>query len=100
MSEVYSICRTCFVADPADHQGLECRSHPGAKINDVVWDGRSNKYVLYKIRPVPEKVIKGRFIMCSFGSLCRGQRCTYAHTEAEQLEWNRIKSSTSGEQRI
>ena len=100
MSGVYSFCRTCFLTDPTNYHGRECHSHPDAGRNDVVWDDRSKAYVLYKIRPVPDKEIKGRFIMC-FGSLCtKGQRCTYAHTEAEQLEWNStLRSTVSGEQR-
>ena len=98
MSGVYSICRACFRSDPTNRDiARECHRHRNEGRIDVVWDDVRNRFVLYQIRPVPDKEIKGRFIMCPLGSRCsKGQRCTYAHTEAEQREWNKlIKSGNS-----
>ena len=97
MSGVYSVCLGCFRSDPincGELDAIECYRHPNEGRVDVVWDGVSNRFVLYQIRPVPDIEIKGRFITCRFGSQCsKGQRCTYAHTEAEQREWNKLIKS-------
>ena len=93
MSGVYSVCRACFRSEPTNRDiARECYRHTHRNEGriDVVWDGVSNRLVLYQIRPVPDIEIKGGFSMCRFGSQCfKGQQCTYAHTEAEQREWNK-----------
>ena len=91
------VCLNCFQEDPTDYgrlsAKLECRRHPNAKRVEVYWDYMHSRFNLYKIRPMPNKEISGRFIICRFDLNCKGERCTYAHSRAEQEEWNRLKSA-------
>ena len=90
-SDTYSVCQACFEENPANYQLPEerfCRRHPdGGRVN-VYWDDVNYQF-FYKIRPMPNKEISGRFVLCHFGSQCKGERCTFAHTRAEQDEWNK-----------
>ena len=96
-SLAYCVCLNCFREDPTDYgrlsAELECRRHPNAKRVEVYWDYEHSRFNLYKIRPLPNKEISGRFIICRFDRNCKGERCTYAHSRAEQEEWNRLKSA-------
>lgn len=90
------VCRECFLANPhGDHRGIDCRKHPQAERCNVVWSATNNCFTVQLIRPVPDKYISGRFIMCNFDQRCKGDRCTYAHSDAELKEWNRSKQGSS-----
>ena len=86
---VLSVCKKCFLAVPSE--AIEdCPEHPFAERCDVYWDSGSGVYREYTtIRPLPDKAISGRFIRCTFDYRCRGDRCTFAHSDAERAHWNR-----------
>ena len=88
-------CRECFEENSADRRGLDCRRHPNASTIEVVWDEEHRCFVR-KIRPLPDKVVPGRFIMCRYSQSgsCTKEYCTYAHSQAELREWNRLKDSS------
>ena len=88
----HPVCQKCFENDQSEAvlssvQG--CRLHPASPKVDVYWHDADNRF--YKIRPMPDKEISGGFIMCHFGPQCKGVKCTYAHSRAEQDAWNRQK---------
>ena len=93
---VLNVCRTCFLRNSGAAEEL-CYEHDGGRC-DVMWDESRQCFREYQIRPVPERQIKGRFIICSFDGRCRGERCSYAHSDAEQKEWNAKLSGESLQQ--
>ena len=86
-TRVIRVCKQCFLDNP-EHASTECHDHAGEGMCDVVWDEGERRYQEYRIRPLPKKDIKGRFILCSFDERCRGEQCSYAHSEAERKKWN------------
>ena len=96
MSQVtvsYSVCGKCFLESPGDSRlpaEPNCRRHPNAARIDVLWDN-VNLHFYRQTRPVPDKWIRGRFVLCTFESQCKGERCTFAHSVAEQKQWNKLK---------
>ena len=77
----------CFEEDPTNYTllSMKCalRSTHGKKLTSyeaVCWkEGR-----FHKIRPVPED-FEGLFALCNFGPKCKGENCTYAHSEVEKV---------------
>ena len=49
-----------------------------------------NFLIEHNVRPRPAVTLdKGkRFLKCNGGHRCRGEKCTYAHSELEQKTWN------------
>ena len=95
MSRMYSVCGKCFLENPEDYNLAKepiCHRHPNTRKMEVFWD-RAKGLFFHKTRPVPDKQIRGRFVLCTFEYQCKGERCTYAHSLAEQEEWNRLKTS-------
>ena len=91
MSQAAYVCPKCLERDPTNysvftHECVDPSRHDQSLRVQVYWqDG------LHRIRPVPNKEITGRFILCYLGPWCKGDRCTYAHSVAEQNAWNREK---------
>ena len=96
----HRVCYPCYCYNPyaiwlvkvgcfQPHRHLQC------EYIRVVID--SNDMVLEPIRPVPAKLAyqQGPFIMC-FGTFCRNDACTYAHTTFEVDMWNIKKALARG----
>ena len=67
-----------------------CRAysrHNGAPAALVTWSEK--KWTLVEIRPFPNTALThGRYVKCAGGKVCRGDRCTYAHSDEELIVWN------------
>ena len=90
MSQAAYVCPKCLERDPTNYSLFTRKcvdpSRHGQNFGvQVYWqDG-----LLHPIRPVPDVQIAGRFILCSFFPRCKkGDKCTYAHNEAERDAWN------------
>ena len=84
------VCQTCYDNNTADADllNVHCRApgqHHGRETL-VTWSG--NKRSLVSVRPLPNPpILHGKYVRCN-GELCRGDHCTYAHSEEELLVWN------------
>ena len=93
MEGTSNICSKCFEEDPTNYRllSIECalRSTHGKNLTSYVsvcWkEGR-----FHKIRPVPED-FEGWFALCNLGPKCKGEKCTFAHSEVEKRFWNSSK---------
>ena len=69
-----------------------CRAysrHNGSPAALVTWSEK--KWTLVEIRPFPNTALThGRYIKCAGGKVCRGDVCTYAHSDEELIVWNTI----------
>ena len=88
------VCSTCRENDPSDEELMRvyCRAysrHKGAPAALVTWSEK--KWTLVEIRPFPNTTLAhGRYVKCAGGKVCRGDRCTYAHSDEELIVWNTI----------
>ena len=92
--ECSSVCKLCFMRFPTMRtypnlkealcfSSVEHRNCPRVLVTEF-------DNVLVEIRPFPQKLPSGNFIMCCDGDQCtRLPNCTYAHSRAEKREWNR-----------
>ena len=87
------VCSLCYEGNRHDEELMRayCRDpgrHHGSTAVLVTWS--PEKYLLVRIRPFPANSPHGNFIKCVGGKLCRGEQCTYAHSDEEVLVWNTL----------
>lgn len=57
----------------------------------VTWDEQNS--VMQRIRPIPQLNLPRGFALCN-GEWCKGEKCTFAHSELEKTAWNHELNKT------
>ena len=88
------VCSLCFRNNPSDERLLRiyCNNyaeHTGVPPILVTWS--EWRWALVPIRPLPDPhLLHGNYVRCNGPSLCRGEQCTFAHSNEELAVWNTL----------
>ena len=90
-----NVCFRCFQNDSSDESlvRIYCKNyvqHTGVPPIPVTWSGRT--WALVPIRPLPDPyLLDGNYVRCNGNpAQCRGERCTFAHSDEELAVWNTL----------
>ena len=91
------VCYLCFRNNPSDERlvRIYCNNyaeHKNAGVPPVLVTWSEWRWELVPIRPLPDPpLVHGNYMRCNRNpSLCRGERCTYAHSNEELAVWNSL----------
>ena len=85
------MCYYCMLSNPTNEDLLDdmCFNtdlHDGVyPIVTVAWDEQNS--IMHQIRPIPQMNLSRGFALCN-GEWCKGEKCTFAHSELEKMAWN------------